>query len=329
MTADRRKSLREKMYQVYNQIDFIAKDGKNSGQNYSYTKAVDVVRNVRAALLAQRIFAEINFDFVGGPYTIARSKEPNAPFSAVNVKCSITFHDLDSTSETLTGSGLGTGADTGDKAGYKAMTGALKYALKTAFMIPDEAGDDAEADPTLDENANSSLPDADPTDEPLPEAKPQPKEEKPKAAKKEKEKAASVPKSEIPAWPFKPTTETPAEAAAAVRDERAATPEAAAGDSGDTLTEAEMEVFRKRFKKLSDDLTTDGKLKASKNLPVNRKILVFLLHITKAKDATTISKAQWTDFFKRVDAATASPEVGLVGLATLVNRANGVDEKKK
>jgi hypothetical protein len=89
-----------------------------------------------------------------------------------------------------------------------------------------------------------------------------------------------------------------------------------------------MEAFRLSFGKLGEELATDGKLKASKSLPVNRKLLVFLLHITKADDAKSITRAQWENFFQRVDAKKAD-ETGLIGLAALVNQINGVEPKDK
>ena len=93
-------------------------------------------------------------------------------------------------------------------------------------------------------------------------------------------------------------------------------------------TEAELSEFRKKFAALGDELTTNGKLKASKGMPVNRKLVVFLLSITKAESAKVLTKSQWEDFFKRAEAAKAL-ENGLVGLAKLVNKANGIEETKK
>jgi hypothetical protein len=96
----------------------------------------------------------------------------------------------------------------------------------------------------------------------------------------------------------------------------------------DTLpTEEELTQYRKAFSTLGDDLTAKGKLKSSKGLPVNRKLLAFLLFITGAAEAKSITKAQWDDFFQRVDHVKGL-EDGLVGLAKLVNKANGVEEKK-
>ena len=101
------------------------------------------------------------------------------------------------------------------------------------------------------------------------------------------------------------------------------------GPDSDALpTEEQLVTYRAKFKTLGDDLAAKGKLTASRSLPVNRKVHVFLLSITKAPDAKQISKNQWDNFFERVDAATANPEVGLVGLATLVNKANGIEPKQ-
>lgn len=101
------------------------------------------------------------------------------------------------------------------------------------------------------------------------------------------------------------------------------------GSEDTTLpTEAELGTYRAAFSKLGDDLSTTGKLKSSKGLPINRKLLVFLLSITKAADAKNISKAQWDNFFSRVESAKANAEVGLIGLTKLVNKANGLEEKK-
>ena len=98
-------------------------------------------------------------------------------------------------------------------------------------------------------------------------------------------------------------------------------------DNGSLPTEEELVAYRTKFKILGDDLSAKGKLKSSQGLPINRKLLVFLIGVTKAADAKQISKNQWDNFFERVDAATANPEVGLVGLATLVNKANGIEKK--
>lgn len=105
------------------------------------------------------------------------------------------------------------------------------------------------------------------------------------------------------------------------------TTSAAVPDNGSLPTETELKDYREKFRKLGDDLSAGGQLKSSKGRPINRKLLFFLLGITGAKEAKTITAAQWSNFFERVDHVKGL-ENGLVGLAKLVNKANGVEEKK-
>jgi hypothetical protein len=93
-------------------------------------------------------------------------------------------------------------------------------------------------------------------------------------------------------------------------------------------TEAEMAAYRERFTQLANELSTHGKLTASKGLKLNTKLLVFFLQITKADAAKNVSNRQWEDFFQRTDAAIKNPEVGLLGLTKLINKANGIEPKQ-
>lgn len=92
-------------------------------------------------------------------------------------------------------------------------------------------------------------------------------------------------------------------------------------------SEEGLAVYRAAFKKLGDDLSASGHLKASKGLKLNAKLVTFLLYITKQKDPAAITVGQWDDFFLRADAALTNPEIGLKGIALLVNQANGIEEK--
>jgi hypothetical protein len=91
-------------------------------------------------------------------------------------------------------------------------------------------------------------------------------------------------------------------------------------------TEAELDTYRKAFNALGNDLADKGKLKASKNLPAPVKLRVFLLSITGANSPKEMTNSQWIDFFNRVDKAVGL-ETGYVGLAKLVNKANGIEDK--
>ena len=316
----------QKLITVYEDIDHVEKAGINKNQSYRYVRAADMVRAVRKALLRLGVYAELNFTNER-QYTIAREKAPNAPFSAVDVRCTIVFRDGES-SETLTSSGLGTGADTGDKAIYKAQTGATKYALRNAFLVPDEA--DPEADPALDESADPStsvdnMPDFHEAQHTAPRAN-TPKETPAAAPAPAPAKTVAPKKKTEPVGP--PKAEIPAQAPAQPKPEAA--PEPAV--DGTMPTEEQMTGYRIAFKRLGDDLSAEGKLKSSAKLPVERKLLVFLLNITGATNGKTVTKAQWDNFFGRV-ATLAGPAdaripEGLIGLAKLVNKANGIEEKK-
>jgi hypothetical protein len=329
-------SLLEKLNKIYDAIDHIDKKGRNKSQGYDYIRSVDVTREIRKQFIEQKIYAEIDFDFVGLPYTIAREKAPNAPFAAVNVKCIATFHDLES-KDVARGSGLGTGADLGDKAAYKAQTGALKYALKNSFLIPDEA--DPEADESTDAGSNDEtqergdMPDFAEASHEAPK-----KAESKKTVEKASRPTPAAALATVPAAVLLPplntsTTSENSESASATRTSAPASVPASAQSTPSSATAditlpnaAELTEFRKLFAKLGDVLSTDGKLKASKHLPINQKNLVFLLSITGAKDPKNITKAQWLDFFARVE-KIKTLEGGMIALAKMVNERNGIEEK--
>lgn len=332
-SLEKKMPLKEKLYEIYKALDVIEKAGHNQSQHYDYIKASDVTRAIRSQFIEQKIYAEINFDFVGSPYTIARAKDPNAPFAAVNVKCSIVFHDLDS-EVTLTASGLGTGADTSDKAVYKAMTGALKYALKNAVLAPDEA--DPEADESVDERGGSrqvsEIPDFQdakrapaprqdrPASRPAPPPVPKAAEENPFDSQ-----PAKAAKTAPPVPPVQATA--PEEFHAEVEAERGDAYEGPDTEDNRLPTEDELNGYRKLFTEFSNNMADKGKLKPSKGLPAATKLKAFLLNITQADSPKELTKAQWDNFFERVKAASAR-ENGFVDLAKLINKVNGIEDKK-
>ena len=301
----------QKLVTGYKAIEFVGKMGKKgTGLNYDWVRAADVVNAVRQFLADNGIYAEVNFEFVGAPYTIARAKAPDAPFSAVNVKCTVVLVDAE-TGETRTGSGLGSGADTGDKAAYKAQTGALKYALRNAFLIPDEKGqDEPEADAMLDENA---LADYAPPVTPL----------------VDNGLTANIP-DYTDFHGTEATTEsmTPAETAAAeaatpslIQDDPEPAPAEQSAQPDSLPTEADMKVIREEIRKISDNLSSEGKLAPSNGKRVNVKVKCFTQKEFGVADLGTLTKAQWEGFIQKLKAAGAM-ENGWVRLAAAVNKAN-------
>jgi hypothetical protein len=353
-------TLDEKLHSLYHDIDAIEKLGTNSSQNYKYTRSVDVIREIRKRLFELKVYAEINFDFVGDTFTIARAKDPGAPFSAVRVRCYGVFHDLES-KEVRTFSGLGTGCDNNDKSAYKAQTGALKYALKNAFLIPDEAGRemDPEADESVDAGVDYSNPEPDFQSAQRGEARPpaQPRAQRaaatPAPQKQAAARPAGVPKAEIPndQTGAAPVTSSTTKASTATTEPAPSTtvttsaaPDASTGtfdsssdrqpgdepegDLNRKPTEAELNTNTKRYRDLINEVSdpNKGKLKSSTSLPIPIKVKTFMLDVTKVPNVNELTQAQWLDFFARVDKIKNS-EHGLVGLATLINRACGVEPK--
>ena len=338
-------NLRQKLIKIYEELDHVDKSGENTKQHYFFVKAADVMRPIRAMLAKYGIYAETNFTSLG-TYDIKTNSGGN--MHTASVKATIVLFDADS-DETKTISGLGDGADGGEKGIYKAQTGALKNALRNGTLLPDEGdpnGGDPEADENVDDrttgsythnSATTELPDFQESQHAAPKTNPE--KARPTAAAAPKTTAVSAPVAAGPNLPA-PSTATPTLFGAPVADapSKTETAPAAAPERGDAYegpdddgsmpTEAELTVYRDKFKLLGDDLSAKGKFKASQGLPINRKLHVFVLSVTKAADMQHVTKVQWDNFFLRVEHAVENPEVGLVGLAKLVNKANGIEPKK-
>ena len=127
-------NLRQKLVQIYLELDHVDKAGENTKQHYNFVRAADVMRPIRAAFAKYGIYAQPNFELVG-TYDIKTNNGGNMHTATVRV--TIVLFDADS-SETLVISGLGDGADGGDKGIFKAQTGALKNALRNGTLLPDE-----------------------------------------------------------------------------------------------------------------------------------------------------------------------------------------------
>jgi hypothetical protein len=315
-------NLRQKMIQIYNELDHVGKWGENTKQHYNFVRAADVMRPVRAAFAKWGVYAETNYELLG-TYDIKTNNGGN--MHTATVKATIILHDIDS-DETLTISGLGDGADSGDKGIFKAQTGATKNALRNGTLLPDEA--DPEADESVDENTEvTKEPDFRDTQRPTPA---------PAAT------GAATTSAATTSTPKRSNTSTaaPADAPSTPEPESAGVVDSDSPEHGDAYegpdddgvlpTEEELQGFREKFKKLSDALATkEGGLKASPKLPGNVKLRVFMLHITGAEAAPSMTKTQWENFFQRADAAVANPAVGLKGLTKLVNKANGIETKEE
>lgn len=299
MTDTPKLNLRQKMIQIYNEIDHVEKAGRNQKQNYNFVRAADVMRPIRDGFAKYGIYAETNYELLG-TYDIKTNSGGN--MHTATVKATIVLHDADS-DETLTISGLGDGADSGDKGVYKAMTGATKNALRNGTLLPDEA--DPEADENVDDRTDPK---------PFTPAWGGPKNQP------EPTIAECLPPNEDPGATAVAGSPAPVSASPEHGDAYEGP-----DNDGSLPNEEELTAYRKQFSDLGTKLK--GELKTSDGLPVNRKLLTFLMKMAGVDNANKISKAGWDNFFTRVEAAKAKPEVGLVGIAKMVNKANGIEEK--
>lgn len=328
-------NLRQKLASIYVKLDHVEKSGRNTKQNYDFVKAADMMRALRNAFAELGIYAETNYELLG-TYDIKTNNGGN--MHTATVKATIKLHDCDS-DETMTISGLGDGADSGDKGIYKAQTGATKNALRNGSLMPDEA--DPEADESVDRQTDyDARPrNATPVQDDMPDFK-EAKHAAPKAAaprptatvapQATQNATASVGSSQV-------ATSTgaalpPAASTMAVPSEKTDTaPEKGDAyegpeDDGTMPTEVDMNSFRQRFKKIVDSMAEKKVLKASKGLPIEIKTRIFLQQIAGNDDVRKLTVAQWNNFFERADKALAR-ENGLVFLAGLINKANGIEEK--
>ena len=129
----------ERMAKVMQDVDFIGKDRKNSGQGYNFRGIDDVYNALHEKLAANQIFV--------APGVIATHHEERTSRSgSVLIYRIITmryrFYTTDGTFVEM--ESIGEGMDSGDKAGNKAMSAAQKYALIQAFLIPTKEDKDSE-----------------------------------------------------------------------------------------------------------------------------------------------------------------------------------------
>jgi hypothetical protein len=121
-----------KLKEVADAIPFVEKRGRNDHHHYDFVQAVDVVRDVRAHLLARSVVV------IPGtvPGSVRQHTETGGKAFVTTVDLIYRFVDTETAAEVVvpwTGAGSDTG---GDKGLYKAYTGGLKYALLSLFLLP-------------------------------------------------------------------------------------------------------------------------------------------------------------------------------------------------
>lgn len=162
------RTLVKKLSEVMGAIDKrIAKNGRNTQQNYSYATEADITAAVREHMSERHLLLMPSVEKTEWETLGTTSKGTPRKLCTLTVK--FTLMDGDS-GESQTFTVLGQGEDTSDKATYKAMTGATKYALMKLFLIP--TGDDPENDSEHSFRPGRQAPAANTDARPAPTAQP-------------------------------------------------------------------------------------------------------------------------------------------------------------
>lgn len=316
-------TLAQKLVEVYKKVDHIEKRGINKAQSYKYVKASDLAHAIRNALAELGVYAQVEFSCLR-TYLVERGLDDNGrqkpPMQAVDVRCDMSLFDTETetSGRAYHAVGLGSGTDMGDKAIFKAQTGALKYALRNAFLVPDDTDPENEGENVESEKSESKKSGSgkhyesgkapagtDPNLIDLP---------------KKSTKAASVPKAEIPSESLKQDVAKPGETGS---------PAAVPASSGiiaqgetDTLPDStQLQSLRNRFSLVTKDVSDAG-LKASKGMPVGRKVTLYLLNRTGMTDPEKVTYQQWQKFFEECGSYKED------GFKELVTKINAVVETK-
>jgi hypothetical protein len=128
----------QRIHAVMNEINTIAKNGRNEFQRYDYATEADYVHAIRPLLQKHGLVITPKMQMP----VMSQPDEKGTVVSTALVEFTIT--NIDNPAEQVTTSVLGQGSDKGDKGVYKLMTGAKKYFMSLTFMIA--TGDDPEND---------------------------------------------------------------------------------------------------------------------------------------------------------------------------------------
>lgn len=134
------KNILLKLAAIRNDIEPLAKDGRNEKQNYGFLSDKQITQVVGELLQKHNVLVTHSDSIT----TETQYQTANgSTMFLITIKLDYAFNDVD-TGEKVEGSVVGQGADTGDKGVYKAITGAFKYLYVKTFNIP--VADDPERD---------------------------------------------------------------------------------------------------------------------------------------------------------------------------------------
>ncbi len=138
-------TIYHRLAKVSGAVAYLQKDGKNTGQGYSYLSEAHVKKAVTEALGANGLaYGGIDVEILD---RYERETNRGAKWRGYDVRARVQIVSQEG-GESVVLTGLGSGMDSGDKALMKATTAAVKTALTHGLGI--SSGDDPEADEATD-----------------------------------------------------------------------------------------------------------------------------------------------------------------------------------
>jgi len=138
MSKANRLNVFQRIHAVMTDVGTIAKNGKNTFQNYEYATEADFVHAIRPLLVKHGLVIIPQNAILNGVSNLAKDSK----LTSISIQYNVVSIDdpTDYTQVTM----MGQGSDKGDKGIYKAITGTKKYMIANLFMIA--TGDDPEKD---------------------------------------------------------------------------------------------------------------------------------------------------------------------------------------
>lgn len=126
------KNIHQRLLSVMNKVDYVQKEAKKNGMQYSFVSHDAVTAKVRPALVEEGVLVV--------PTVVDCSQDGNRTFA--NMK--VTFINVDNPEDKIEVNYFGYGIDSQDKGAGKAISYAVKYAYLKVLGL--ETGDDPERD---------------------------------------------------------------------------------------------------------------------------------------------------------------------------------------
>ncbi len=133
MSAGSEKNVYQRIHAVANDMQTVAKDGRNDFHKYDYATEASFVHALRPLLFKHGLVIVPSVASI-----------PQFENGLTSITMKFTIVNIDKPDEKVDMLIPGQGQDKGDKGVYKALTGAKKYFIALAFMVA--TGDDPEKD---------------------------------------------------------------------------------------------------------------------------------------------------------------------------------------